>query len=395
MSSAPKWLLSDAITAGDVDEVRRLLKTHPDLITDSPGSGTWLHRAAQTDNVAMVAMLVEEFGFDVNSPISKNNANGPLFWAAAEGCVNVARWLLDHGAKVDAPGINPPTPLASAATAGSLEIARLLLERGADPNVLYGTMEYGDPPTNALKQALMFGHQEVAALLREHGAVLPPGCDLGDTPSRTGRILEHIEQHLGTPHLLSLHEIAPGDPPITIHLVPMADCQVLVTTGMSDKAMTVPEGAEDYQFAELVMYLPVDWPFTSEDLADANHSWPIDWLRRIARYPHPNKTWLGGAAAIFSNGEPPQPLAPNTRMTCILALNEANEFGSLYLPGGRRVGFYTLCPLYTEERDLERRKGMEELLGLLQGHEISKIVDVHRPNVTQEPGRGRARSGRE
>jgi hypothetical protein len=298
----------------------------------------------------------------------------------------MVRLLLDRGAKVNVGGGSYSTPLASAATGGSLEVTRLLLERGADPNVLYGTMEYGDPPTNALKQALMFARHEVAALLRAHSAVLPPGCDLGPPPaSEASNVLAHIEQHLGGPFPLMLHEIVPGDPPITVEVVPMADCIALVTLGMSDKAMSVPQGAEDFQFAELVMYLPVDWPLTPEALADANHSWPLDWLRRIARYPHANHTWLGGASAVIANGEPPQPLAPNTRLTCLLAHNEANEFGSLHLPGGRRVAFYTLYPLYTEERDLERQHGIDSLLRLLRRHYLNRIVDVHRPNVAREP----------
>src|SRR5262245_21266003 len=156
MSRAPKWILSDAIKAGDVGEVRRLLTAHPDLLDETPVFGTWLDLAAEADNVAMVAMLVEEFAFDVNAP--GEDSRGPLREAASHGCLNVALWLLEHGAKVNAGGGDACTPLASAATTGSLEVARLLLERGADPNVLYGTMEYGDPPTNALKQAVMFGH---------------------------------------------------------------------------------------------------------------------------------------------------------------------------------------------------------------------------------------------
>jgi hypothetical protein len=351
------------------------------LLDETPVFGTWLNLASKADSVAMVAMLVEEFGFDVNT---REDSSGPLIDAAHNGCLNVARWLLEHGAKVDGPGDTSATPLASAATAGSLEVARLLLEHGADPNVLYGTMEYGDPPTNALKQAVMFGHHEVAGLLRSYGAVLPPGCDFGDAPAQAGSLLAHIEHHLGKHRPLSLHEIVPGDPPITIHVVPMANCQALVTTGMSDRAMNVPSGGEDYQFAELVMYLPVDWPLGPKTLADPNHSWPIDWMRRIAHSPHDNRTWLGGRSAVIANGEPPRPLATNTRFTCLLALVEANEFGSFRLPDDRLVVFYTLYPLYTEERDLERQKGTEELLERLQSYEVGRVVDTGRLNVAQE-----------
>jgi hypothetical protein len=406
----PGEIVYEAIIAGNVELVRQQLKGHPELITARESD--WLYDAATHDYVPMAQMLVDEFGVDVNWRRSQAEADRPLCAAARHGCLHMARWLLDRGADVNGSGGTSPleeaatggsvamvqllldrgakinvggggdcTPLAAAATFGSLEVARLLLERGADPNVLYGTMEYGDPPTSALKQALLFGHSEVAALLREHGAVLPPGCDLGSTQAQTGGVLEHIEQHLGEPHPLSLHEIVPGDPPVSIHVVPLQDCQALVTIGMSDLPISVPQGAEDFQFAELAIFLPVDWPLTLEALADPRHSWPIDWLRRIARYPHANRTWLGGRSAVIANGEPPKPLAPNTKLTCLLALVEANKFGSLRLPGGRLVVFYSLYPLYTQERDLERQKGLEELLRLLQEQKVSKIVDVHRPNV--------------
>ncbi len=48
--------------------------------------------------------------------------------------------------------------------------------------------------------------------------------------------------------------------------------------------------------------------------------WPIEWLKRIARYPHDNDTWLGGPHTIIANGEPPEPFAPNTKMSCLLLL---------------------------------------------------------------------------
>lgn len=380
MQVPPVRLVSDAIKTGQVEEVRRLFMEHPNLVSDCPWfGGTWLSCAAETDNVQMVAMLVTDFGFDVNG-----GHYGPLSNAAYHGSANVARWLLDHGARVDTPGENPRVPLASAATAGRLEIARMLLEHGADPNVLYGTMEYGDPPTNALKQALMFGHKEVAELLREYGAVLPPGCEFEDSPMEIKSIQEHIEARLGRPEPVSLQEIVPGDPQITVHVVRQEEKIALVTVGMSDRAMTIPAGGEDYQFAELVIYLPPDWPLDERGLRSRNNFWPIEWLRRIGHYPHDNQTWLGGRAAVIANGDPPRQLASNTKMTCVLAIIEESEFGWCQLSDGRRVGFYTLIPLYTEERDLEKTAGVEELLLRFGELGISPVVDLHRPNVALE-----------
>jgi hypothetical protein len=174
----------------------------------------------------------------------------------------------------------------------------------------------------------------------------------------------------------------------------MKDRLALVTDGMSARPMTVPPGGEEFRFAELVIYLPKGWPLTDRALKDPNHFWPVEWLRRIAFYPHQNRTWLGGPAAVIANGEPPEPLAPNTKLTCLLAMTEESAFGALTLPGGRNVVFYTLFPLYTEERDLEKEKGTPHLIRLYQKHGISQVVDVQRPNVAKPSGRQPRGSGR-
>jgi hypothetical protein len=150
---------------------------------------------------------------------------------------------------------------------------------------------------------------------------------------------------------------------------------------MSDVPMTVPEGGESFRFAELMLYLPREWPLTDKALRDPNNSWPVQWLLKIARYPHENQTWLGGAASVIANGEPPRPLAPTTEMTCLLLLTEASERGWLQLSDGRRVAFYSMYPIYTEERDLEKAQGVEDLVRRFLDRGISQVVDVRRPNV--------------
>jgi hypothetical protein len=67
----------------------------------------------------------------------------------------------------------------------------------------------------------------------------------------------------------------------------------------------------------------------------------------------------------------------------MLALTEESEFGWLNLPDGRRVAFYSLYPLYTEERDLEKKKGTKHVVELFQKYKISKVVNVERLNVAK------------
>jgi hypothetical protein len=156
---------------------------------------------------------------------------------------------------------------------------------------------------------------------------------------------------------------------------------MLFTTGMSARPMTVPPGGEAYRFAELLIRLPAAWPLSQEDLNDPNHFWSVRWLRKLARHPHAHGTWLGGSSALIDNGEPPEPFAPNSPFTSLLLLTEDSEFGRLSLSDGRSVVLYSVYPLFTEERALERRHGVRRLLEAFQRHCVPRVADPARPNA--------------
>ena len=58
---------------------------------------------------------------------------------------------------------------------------------------------------------------------------------------------------------------------------------LLITSGMSDLPMTVPEGCEELRHAELFMALPADW--NVEGNSDEDY-WPMRWLKQVGRLPH-------------------------------------------------------------------------------------------------------------
>ncbi len=157
---------------------------------------------------------------------------------------------------------------------------------------------------------------------------------------------------------LALRSIVPTDPDIAIHFVPSTRKRAyntLFTTGMCDKPMTVPKGKEEFQFAELVLQLPPGkkWPLDEASLGNPELFWPIEWMRRIALYPHQNKTWLGAPVTIIANDEPPQPFAANTQLSCMGLFLEMSDIPTATLNDGRVVQFYTMMPLYAEERERE------------------------------------------
>jgi ankyrin repeat protein len=91
----------------------------------------------------------------------------PLLEATGEGHLEMARFLIEHGAEVDFTGMSEGSPLTLAAYCGKLELLQLLLAAGADPNLsLPGGGE------TALHMAAVRSHTE-AVLLLLHAAANP------------------------------------------------------------------------------------------------------------------------------------------------------------------------------------------------------------------------------
>jgi len=388
--------LAIALENGDVESVRQIITDHPRFLSpDCPEFplGTLLHYAAAENNLAIVQMLVDEFGMNINVP-DRSFGEGPIATAATFRANKVARWLLKRGAIVDTTRDGMPCcgSLVQAIIDGNLELVRLLVEHGANINAYWGCPD--DGPRTPLTWAMMYHRLEIVDYLRSKGGLEAWQLGLVPKPDYVcDSVLEHIEKHLGRPSPLSLQEIVPGDPQLVIHRVPpnpkLAElngkCQALVTSGMSARPMTVPPGGGEFRFAELVVYLPIDWPLDDQALRQPKNFWPIDWLRRIARYPHENHTWLGGRSAVIANGEPPAPLGPDVRFTCWLVMAEPPDFGRMQRSDGEWVTFYGLYPLYTEERDLEKQHGTQYIIELFEKYRFPAFVNPMRPNLAYAP----------
>ncbi|XP_045530854.1 protein phosphatase 1 regulatory subunit 12A-like isoform X10 [Pieris brassicae] len=96
---SPGIVFLAACTAGDKEEVQRLLKLGADINTSNVDGLTALHQACIDDNFDMVQFLVEH-GADVNR--GDNEGWTPLHATASCGFASIARHLLENGADVAA-----------------------------------------------------------------------------------------------------------------------------------------------------------------------------------------------------------------------------------------------------------------------------------------------------
>ena len=177
--------IAKAATHGDIDDVRRHLRrgADPNFI-DTFMPETTLNYAVRAKSMPVVKLLVES-GADVNLR-PRPDGTTALHVAAGDGAADIAEYLLESGAAVDAvdsawtglpAGTTGHTPLWKAACYGHTDVARVLCQHGADVNAAFG-LEHQTPLDGAAGQA----HVQTARLLIDMGANVDVRNYCGRTP---------------------------------------------------------------------------------------------------------------------------------------------------------------------------------------------------------------------
>ncbi|THG31137.1 ankyrin repeat domain-containing protein [Naasia lichenicola] len=209
-----------AIHAGRTEELRQLLRTHPELATSRIGdddpdgmSRTLLHVATDwpghfPDVADSITTLIDA-GAEVDARFRGPHLETALHWAASSDDVDAITALLDGGADIDARGgvIAGGTPLGDATAFAQWAAARALIARGATAGLfdlaalgmiaeIVANLE-AEPETSideinhAFWSACHGGQLETARLLSDRGADIDwvPGWERMtplDTAAREG-----------------------------------------------------------------------------------------------------------------------------------------------------------------------------------------------------------------
>ncbi len=196
-------------------------------------------------------------------------------------------------------------------------------------------------------------------------------------------ISQHIEKYIG-PVATVFHELVSDLVHIDVHLVAPdegRDFYTLVTSGMSDRAMSAP--SNDYEYAEMVLQLPPDWRLSQEDFNDENNYWPIRWMKQLARLPHEYSTWIGVGHTV-PNGDPPQPFAKNTGLTNWMLLPPIHfpaEFAQLPFGEDKTINFLQMFALHTDELQLKLEHGADALIEKFEAAQLSSVLEPARASV--------------
>jgi uncharacterized protein len=198
-SMAPVWVyaqtdsqianITKAAKFDDVREVKTLIDKGMSPNQKDPRGMPILMVAIQENSVKTVDYLINVKGIDLNQANMTNetplmfaalygllpevkilvnqkdvpvNRSGwtPLHYACTNGHLQIAQFLLEKGAVVDAPSPNETTPLMMAIRAGNIQLVRLLLDRGADIRIR------NQQGYSAIDVAELFNQEEIQKGLR-------------------------------------------------------------------------------------------------------------------------------------------------------------------------------------------------------------------------------------
>ncbi|MGD8586822.1 MAG: ankyrin repeat domain-containing protein [Chloroflexota bacterium] len=229
-----------AVEAADAAEVERLLQAGADAnLPDSEGNAL-LPQAAQAGDLAMVEALVSagaELDGLFRSSVDGTELRLPaLAWAAPDNHIEIAEFLIEHGADVDqAAPVSGYRPVHIAAWLNHPEMVKLLLDHGSDPDET--NVAWGDDGT-PLHVAMMYGSVEAMRALLDGGAAVNLQFGPGTTllmlvqyqtleaqPERRDELTSLLLEYGADPNLLddsgntALHHAARWDRVTTIPLL--------------------------------------------------------------------------------------------------------------------------------------------------------------------------------
>ena len=201
-------------------------------------------------------------------------------------------------------------------------------------------------------------------------------------------ISAHIERYIGQVDMV-FHEMVSDTVHIDIHHVkPTKERPVhtLITSGMSDLKMKLPEGVSSTPYMELMVTLPASWEITEASFQNEDWYWPIRQMKILARFPHKLSTWLAWGHTI-PNGDPAEPFSNNTKLSGVIILppiSTPNDFQSLEINKDKVIEFYSVIPLYNEEINLKLSQGTEPLLDKFDKYGINDLIIPDRRNAAKK-----------
>jgi len=186
-----------------------------------------------------------------------------------------------------------------------------------------------------------------------------------------------LEERFGE-HKVSDVPVKEGEMPLLVlDLEAKSNVTILVTNGLSDYKMPVPEKEKGLEYNELFFCLPSYWDLQDRDNPQMN--WVFRWIQRLAKYVVDKETWFGNGHTMPCGAEM-NSLSLTMKQNHFLLLNPILlEIEMAPIPvEGKTIQFLAIVPIFGDEMDYKQGKGTVKLLCKMLTKNITEKLDDFR-----------------
>jgi len=175
-------------------------------------------------------------------------------------------------------------------------------------------------------------------------------------------------------------------PLLHIKMDQKSSVSILVTNGLSNYTMLVPDAEKGREHNELYFCLPSYWDI--KDLNNPNMNWVHYWIQRLVKYVLDKKTWLGPGHTMAC-GNPFQNLSDINRCNHFI-LNNPMLLKEELIPitiDGKTIYFLAIIPMFEDEMDFKQGKGTQKLIKKFESNNVTEKIDDYRCTVLRSKWR--------
>jgi hypothetical protein len=198
----------------------------------------------------------------------------------------------------------------------------------------------------------------------------------------------HLElaKRFGEHRVAELPTLEGEMPLLILELESNSPVTVIMTNGLSDYSMPVPERYKGREFNELYFCLPSYWDWQALDNPTMN--WIYTWIQKMAKHVVDKATWFGHGHTI-PTGKELLPLSESMKQDHFILLDPIlleNELAPLEL-NEKRIHFLAIVPIFKDEMDYKQARGTYKLLNKLMSAGVTETLDDFRSTALKSKWR--------
>ena len=169
-------------------------------------------------------------------------------------------------------------------------------------------------------------------------------------------------------------------PLIMLDLELRSPVSVLMTNGLSNYKMPVPEKLAGREYNELFFCLPSYWEW--EDMDNSRTNWVFPWIQRLAKYVIEKETWFGHGHTMPC-GAQMEALSETMKQNHFFLSDPLlleTELAPINIEG-HEVHFLSIIPIFSDEMDYKQGKGTFKFMQKLRGKGVTEQLDDFRSTV--------------